>query len=46
VRWSPLAGPNEEDEGKPVPDIDGEDDMLGKPWTYVPLPLPDTAFSL
>ena len=24
-----------------MPDIDGEDDMLGKPWTYVPLPPPD-----
>ena len=34
VRWSPLGGPNEEDEGKPVADIEGEDDLLGKPWTY------------
>ena len=29
MRWSPLGGPNEEDEGKPVADIEGEDDLLG-----------------
>ena len=34
MRWSPLGGPNEEDENKPVADIEGEDDLLGKPWTY------------
>mmetsp|Transcript_5555 Transcript_5555/g.5738 ORF Transcript_5555/g.5738 Transcript_5555/m.5738 type:complete len:1029 (+) Transcript_5555:142-3228(+) len=34
VYWTPLAGPNEEDEKKPVPDIDSEDDLLGKSWTY------------
>lgn len=25
VRWFPLAGPNEEDEGKPIPDVESED---------------------
>lgn len=34
VRWTPLAGPEEGDENKPVRDIDSEDDLLGKPWTY------------
>jgi hypothetical protein len=34
VYWTPLAGPNEEDWKKPVLDIDSEDDLLGKPWTY------------
>ena len=34
VRWIPLAGPDEGDEAKPVRDIDSEDDLLGKPWTY------------
>lgn len=34
VTWTPLAGPNEEDWTKPVPDIDSEDDLIGKPWTY------------
>lgn len=34
VKWVPLAGPNEEDEGKPLPDIDSEEELIGKPWTY------------
>ena len=34
VSWTPLAGPNEEDEKKPIRDIDDEDALLGKPWTY------------
>ena len=34
VLWKPLAGPNEEDKGKAPLDIDGLDDLLGKPWTY------------
>lgn len=34
VVWTPLAGPNEEDWKKPVPDIDSEDDLIGKSWTY------------
>lgn len=34
VRWIPLAGPNEEDEGKALADIDDENDLIGKPWTY------------
>lgn len=34
VRWVPLAGPEEADESKPVRDIDSEEDLLGKPWTY------------
>lgn len=34
VRWTPLAGPNEEDENKPVRDVESEEDLLGKPWTY------------
>jgi len=29
-----LAGPDEGDENKPVRDIDSEDDLIGKPWTY------------
>eukprot|EP01041_Mallomonas_annulata_P006324 gene6324-12798_t len=32
--WTPLAGPNEEDEKKPIDDVDSEQDLLGKPWTY------------
>ncbi len=34
VKWVPLAGPNEEDEGLPPPDIDDEASLIGKPWTY------------
>ena len=34
VRWVPMAGPSEEDEGKPPRDVDSEDDLIGKPWTY------------
>jgi len=36
VKWTPLGGPNEGDEGKPPRDVDSEDDFLtsGKPWTY------------
>jgi len=34
VVWTPLAGPNDEDENKPIRDIDSEDDLIGKPWTY------------
>lgn len=34
VKWTPLGGPNEEDEGKAVPDIEDEASLLGKPWTY------------
>jgi len=34
VRWTPLAGPDEADEGKPPRDIDSEEDLIGKPWTY------------
>lgn len=34
VVWTPLAGPNEEDWTKEPPDIDSEEDLLGKPWTY------------
>jgi hypothetical protein len=34
VVWSPLAGPNEEDAGKAVDDVNDESDLLGKPWTY------------
>jgi len=32
IRWIPLAGPEEEDAGKPVEDILDPDDLLGKPW--------------
>lgn len=32
--WTPLAGPEEEDAGKDLMDMDTEDDLLGKPWTY------------
>ncbi|KAJ1391086.1 hypothetical protein B484DRAFT_408836 [Ochromonadaceae sp. CCMP2298] len=38
VRWTPLAGPNEEDANKEVPDVcSGEEELhllKGKPWTY------------
>ncbi len=34
VRWVPLAGPEEADADKKVPDIDGEEQLLGQPWTY------------
>mmetsp|Transcript_30506 Transcript_30506/g.41769 ORF Transcript_30506/g.41769 Transcript_30506/m.41769 type:complete len:716 (+) Transcript_30506:1-2148(+) len=34
VRWIPLAGPDEEDAGKPILDIEQEEDLLGRPWTY------------
>ena len=34
VTWTPLAGPNEEDWTRDPPDIDNEDDLLGKSWTY------------
>lgn len=34
TKWTPLAGPNKEDEGKAIPDVDSEEDLLGKPWTY------------
>lgn len=34
VRWTPLAGPNEEDFGKPVRDVESEDDLIGQSWTY------------
>lgn len=32
--WTPLAGPEEEDAGKGIPDVETEDDLIGKPWTY------------
>jgi len=34
VYWTPLGGVNEEDANKPVPDVDSEEDLIGKPWTY------------
>lgn len=34
VSWKPLAGPNEGDELKDVIDIESEDMLLGKSWTY------------
>lgn len=34
VRWVPLAGPNEEDFGKPVRDVESEEDLIGQSWTY------------
>jgi len=34
LKWVPLAGPNEEDENKPILDIESEESLLGKPWTY------------
>lgn len=32
--WTPLPGPEEEDAGKEMMDVETEDDLLGKPWTY------------
>ena len=34
VRWTPLGGPDEGDENKPIMDVNTEEDLLGKPWTY------------
>jgi len=34
IRWTPLAGPEEEDAGKPPVDVEDEKDIIGKPWTY------------
>jgi hypothetical protein len=34
VRWTPLAGPDEADWKKPVPDVESEDEWIGQPWTY------------
>ena len=34
LRWKPLGGPNEEDANKKIPDINDEDELIGKPWTY------------
>ncbi len=34
VRWVPLAGPNEKDWDKPARDVDPDEDLIGKPWTY------------
>ena len=34
VVWTPLAGPNDEDAGKDVRDIDSDDDFLNHPWHY------------
>lgn len=34
LQWHPLAGPNEEDWDKELPDIEKESDLIGKPWTY------------
>ncbi|CAM9781170.1 unnamed protein product [Pylaiella littoralis] len=32
--WTPLPGPEEEDAGKDIMDVENEDDLIGKPWTY------------
>lgn len=32
--WTPLPGPEEEDAGKEIMDVETEDDLIGKPWTY------------
>jgi len=34
VKWTPLAGPDESDEGKAPCDVESEEDLIGKPWTY------------
>jgi hypothetical protein len=35
VRWTPLSGPDEEDwSSKELLDIENENDLLGKAWTY------------
>jgi len=34
VCWTPLGGPNEEDKKKPILEIDDENDLIGKPWTF------------
>jgi len=34
LRWKPLGGPNEEDVNKKILDINDEEELLGKPWTY------------
>lgn len=35
LRWKPLGGPNEEDANKKILDVNDEEDLLGKPWTYL-----------
>lgn len=32
--WTPLPGPEEEDAGKELMDVESEEDLIGKPWTY------------
>lgn len=32
--WTPLPGPEEEDAGKDLMDVENENDLIGKPWTY------------
>lgn len=32
--WTPLPGPEDEDAGKELMDVESEDDLIGKPWTY------------
>lgn len=34
VVWTPLGGPDPGDETKPVMEVNAEEDLLGKPWTY------------
>jgi hypothetical protein len=34
VRWIPLAGPEPEDWGKPIRDVESEEELLGRSWTY------------
>ncbi|CAM9122488.1 unnamed protein product, partial [Choristocarpus tenellus] len=34
IIWTPLPGPEEDDVGKDIAEIDVEEDLLGKPWTY------------
>jgi hypothetical protein len=34
VKWVPLAGPDEKDWANPPRDIESEDDLIGKSWSY------------
>ncbi|CAM9536993.1 unnamed protein product, partial [Ascophyllum nodosum] len=34
MSWTPLPGPEDEDAGKELMDVESEEDLIGKPWTY------------
>jgi hypothetical protein len=34
VCWTPLGGPDPAQWDQPPPDVESEDELLGRPWTY------------